>query len=247
MAREQMLGKYGIAIAVSIIVWVISFALSMLTSFGVDTRTPSGLLISYGISFVLNLILAVISAGTVYFFLNICRNKKESVSDIFWAFSHHPDKVILITLYLMLITLLTMVPFIASVCAYLFLGKQTIYILLMTFTLILAIIGMFYFMLSYSFVYFVFVDHYDESIFEILRQSRTLIRGHRLRFFYLILSFIGWLLLSTLSCGIGYLWVIPYLQVSEIMFYMDITGELDAPEVIEEPQSNQDIFDNLYR
>jgi uncharacterized membrane protein len=43
--------------------------------------------------------------------------------------------------------------------------------------------------------------------------------------FLLSLSFIGWALLCILTLGIGFLWLIPYINVSVAKFYQDIKGE----------------------
>ena len=36
------------------------------------------------------------------------------------------------------------------------------------------------------------------------------------------LSFIGWALLATLTAGIGYLWLMPYMTVSRAAFYRSL-------------------------
>lgn len=54
--------------------------------------------------------------------------------------------------------------------------------------------------------------------------------GNMGRFFYIELSFIGWALLGLLSCGIGMLWVTPYMMQVSVNFYRSLTGELDEVE-----------------
>ena len=49
--------------------------------------------------------------------------------------------------------------------------------------------------------------------------------GRRFDFFVLGLSFIGWAILASLTLGIGYLWLIPYMQVTEIKFYEDVCNK----------------------
>ena len=39
------------------------------------------------------------------------------------------------------------------------------------------------------------------------------------------LSFIGWGILSILSCGIGLLWLIPYMQAADAAFYEEVKAE----------------------
>lgn len=63
---------------------------------------------------------------------------------------------------------------------------------------------------------------YDEpnlSAKQVVEKSKTLMMGHRKEYFMLKLSFIGWEILAYLTLCIGYLWLIPYIQVSTICFY----------------------------
>ncbi|MFP4418460.1 MAG: DUF975 family protein, partial [Chitinispirillaceae bacterium] len=55
-----------------------------------------------------------------------------------------------------------------------------------------------------------------------LKRSKEMMYGHKMDFFMLVLSFIGWALLSALTLGIGFLWLTPYIQVSVALFYQDI-------------------------
>ena len=46
--------------------------------------------------------------------------------------------------------------------------------------------------------------------------------GNKLRLLYLRLSFLGFYLLAVLSCGIGLLWLMPYMQQTMVSFYLDV-------------------------
>lgn len=46
--------------------------------------------------------------------------------------------------------------------------------------------------------------------------------GRKGDLFCLDLSFIGWALLATLTAGIGYLWLMPYMTVSRAAFYRSL-------------------------
>ena len=49
----------------------------------------------------------------------------------------------------------------------------------------------------------------------------------------------GWILLGFLTFGIGFIWIVPYLQVSVACFYDELIGNKETkseePEKIEEP------------
>lgn len=57
---------------------------------------------------------------------------------------------------------------------------------------------------------------------ECLRESQNLMYGHKLDLFTLNLSFIGWIILSGLSFGIGFIWLTPYTEVSQAVFYQNL-------------------------
>lgn len=62
------------------------------------------------------------------------------------------------------------------------------------------------------------------GIREAVNMSKELMAGHKWRLFCLELSFIGWGILSALTCGIGDLWLQPYISAATAAFYVDRTG-----------------------
>ena len=48
------------------------------------------------------------------------------------------------------------------------------------------------------------------------------------------ISFIGWAILSTLTLGIGNLWLTPYMTTAEAAFYRELTGTWNGKTVLEE-------------
>lgn len=55
--------------------------------------------------------------------------------------------------------------------------------------------------------------------------SRELMQGHKWELFVLDLSFIGWAILSGLTLGIGFIWLIPYEQATKANFYRNLAGD----------------------
>ena len=85
---------------------------------------------------------------------------------------------------------------------------------------------------SYSMIYFILLDHPEYSHFEILRKSSDMMYGHRMELFVLSLRFIPWVILGIVTCGIGFLWVIPYITTSICEFYLQLKAKNeDVPEV----------------
>lgn len=62
------------------------------------------------------------------------------------------------------------------------------------------------------------------GIREAVNMSKELMAGNKWRLFCLHLSFIGWGILSALTCGIGDLWLNPYIYAANAAFYVDLTG-----------------------
>lgn len=52
-------------------------------------------------------------------------------------------------------------------------------------------------------------------------------KGHKKELFVLGLSFLGGGVLSTLTCGIGLLWLLSYIQVAFRIFYLSIAGKIE--------------------
>jgi len=85
---------------------------------------------------------------------------------------------------------------------------------------------------SYSLIYFIILDHPEYSHFEVLRKSSDMMYGHRMELFVLCLRFIPWLLLGIVTCGIGFLWVCPYMTTAFCEFYQQLKAKNeDVPEV----------------
>lgn len=78
--------------------------------------------------------------------------------------------------------------------------------------------------ISYGFVLADFVMAEDEhcTAMEALKRSWMLMKGQRWSYFCLGFSFIGWMLLSAFTFGIGGLFLTPYVQVSYASFYRDL-------------------------
>lgn len=72
--------------------------------------------------------------------------------------------------------------------------------------------------LSLMFVYYVYLD-YKLGIIGSIKKSFELTKGHRWDLFVLMLSFIGWIVLSIFTFGVLLIWVVPYLIASMILFY----------------------------
>jgi len=74
----------------------------------------------------------------------------------------------------------------------------------------------------YAMAFFIIADDADCGPLEAISRSKDMMKGNKWRFFCLNLRFVGWAILSSLFFGIGYLWLVPYMQTSFAKFYEDV-------------------------
>ena len=75
-------------------------------------------------------------------------------------------------------------------------------------------------------------DNLELSGKEIVEKSENIMYGHRWELFVLCFSFIGWILLSILTLGIGFLWLQPYMEVTLAKFYEHLYNSNNRENVI---------------
>lgn len=67
---------------------------------------------------------------------------------------------------------------------------------------------------SYSMCFYILADNPNIGIREALNESKRITQGYKMDLFILDLSFLGWGILSVLTLGIGFFWLVPYMQVT---------------------------------
>lgn len=88
--------------------------------------------------------------------------------------------------------------------------------------------------LSYSMAPFILADNPELTAREALSESIEIMYGHKFDLFVLLLSFLGWMLLSAITFGIAYIYVIPYMSATVTNFYNEIKRQRVEAEVIDE-------------
>jgi uncharacterized membrane protein len=149
--------------------------------------------------------------GFAKFILSISRNNESKIDQLFEGFND----------------------FNRAMVSYL-----TMFLFIFLWTLLLLIPGIIA-GLSYSMTFFILADDPNISASDALKKSKSLMDGRKMDLFLLSLSFIGWALLCILSLGIGFLWLIPYVNVSLAKFYQDIKGDEETYS------SNQGLIDDM--
>jgi len=76
--------------------------------------------------------------------------------------------------------------------------------------------------LAYSQTYYLLAEDKALGPLEAMRKSKEMMRGHKDRLFCLWLRFLGWGILCLLTCGIGFLFLVPYAATALARFYDDL-------------------------
>lgn len=130
--------------------------------------------------------------GVVYFSLRLARGKKVEFMQIFKGFKQRIERSFVTYLLVVLFTTL--------------------------WTLLLIVPGIVA-SLAYSQTFFILNDDKKIDALDAITKSKKMMHGYKWTFFCLNLRFIGWFILSILTFGIGFLWLIPYIRISYAGFY----------------------------
>ena len=147
------------------------------------------------ITFLTQLATAPLTVGIYWCLLCIVRTGKYTTHDIFKFFKY----CWLIVLLQILISIFTW-----------------LWMLLLIIPGIIAAI-------SYSMSFYIFAES-EEKPMECIRKSKALMKGYKADYFIFCLSFLGWFLLGAFTCGILYIWIIPYFQFATSVYYNELVN-----------------------
>ncbi len=82
--------------------------------------------------------------------------------------------------------------------------------------------------ISYSQTFFIMRENPGMAGNDARKLSMKMMEGHKMEYFLLGLSFIGWILLGFITCGIGLFWVIPYTITANGEFYQELKKEWEV-------------------
>ena len=137
--------------------------------------------------------------GGALFVISVFRKGETSVAEVFYGFERY--------------------------------GKATgLYLLMTLFTILwacLLIVPGYIAAIRYSMSFFILADHPEIGVMQAMNESKRLMRGNVGKFFCLYLSFIGWMILGSITI-IGDLFVMPYVYVTMVAFYDIANGSLRA-------------------
>ena len=192
MAKESLQGKYGDAIVITVLLFIISALIGGATAaFTTNMSEENAEIIESIVELILS---GLFTFGYLSFFLKISRNEDVEINEL-WSktsmFMTFIAAAILISLFTTLWTLLLIIPGIIAAYSY----QMTLYILL---------------------------DNPNMNVMDAIKESKRMMKGHKMDYFILQLSFIGWIILGIFTLGILYLWLVPYMNVTMCNFYNNL-------------------------
>ena len=232
-ARELLQGRFGVPMIAVLIFYFVPNLL--LLPFQLLYQTDQGPLQStllFAVSLIITLIASLLAVGMLHLHLSLARGGSCQISDILWAFSHAPLKFFWASIRIALIILSYGIPFFAVIALSTVLHSTSAlsslsYGIWMGFSILAYLILSLFLTMRYALVFFLLIDAPAAAVQDAFLESRRLMKGNIGRYFYLTMSFLGWNVLALLTCGIGYLWVYPYMLQTYTNFYLDVNGELD--------------------
>lgn len=96
---------------------------------------------------------------------------------------------------------------------------------------------------EYKFVPYILSEYPNIGTSEAILKSRNMTEGHKWNMFVLDLSFLGWILLGLLLCGIGDIFVNPYVETCYARLYNILKED---SEIDEENQYSKSISDGVF-
>ena len=235
MARGQLLGKYGTLIGTYLLHFLCIVPISWITTSLIGTNSIGSIIVYCIATFLVTLLGGFFLAGEAFIYLKVACGQIPVVSDLFHCFQGDQTKVLHIQSILAATSVLSSLPamivgsFMGRSLVSLMLGdpsadasNNAFLFLLYTVFYVAGTVVMVYVRLLLSQAYYLMLDFPEYSGPQLVQMSIRLMKGHKGRLFYIELSFFPLLMLSMFSCGIGILWLLPYMEATSANFYLDL-------------------------
>ncbi len=235
-ARDQMAGRYGNAILLSIcrglIVFSLSFAVSTTFSMIVTIRVLAGgsgdtslteYLLLTACTTLLSIFAGVFQTGIILFYLNSACNRPATIANLFYGFKYLFKKSLGISAVLVLLNTLCLLP--CDICIFLLRSGVGDTVTMAVLTIVFMIIGLCIYLplsLGLSQSYYLLLDFPQYSATELMKLSFRIMKGHKWELFCIQLSFLPLGFLCLLSFGIGALWLAPYMTMTHTLYFLDL-------------------------
>ena len=233
LARKSLDGYYALLAGALVLISFLSGIGGALSVMLFQGNSMFNLVMSQIFSLIISVVMSVFSAGVYYMFLNVSRGKKTSMQDVTYLFYHHPDRIIVVSLIVTVVQYLLKLPsmimnYRMDVSANLLEVLQQS--LLVSLVMFVGIVVAQLVTMPIAFGYYLLIDDVEMNATDALKKSMQMMKGNYGRYIYMQLSFLGLMILGVLTLYVGFIWIMPYMQMTEIEFYREILGELDESE-----------------
>ena len=233
LARKSLDGYYALLAGALVLISFLSGIGGALSVMLFQGNSMFNLVMSQIFSLIISVVMSVFSAGVYYMFLNVSRGKKTSMQDVTYLFYHHPDRIIVVSLIVTVVQYLLMLPsmimnYRMDVSANLLEVLQQS--LLVSLVMFVGIVVAQLVTMPIAFGYYLLIDDVEMNATDALKKSMQMMKGNYGRYIYMQLSFLGLMILGVLTLYVGFIWIMPYMHMTEIEFYREILGELDESE-----------------
>ncbi len=232
-ARDCLGGKYGAAILVTFLAWLIPGAVNLLADImfspfmpsaarlGSPAAMVSSYLFKFTLSLVLSIVLGLFNVGIALFFLKISCGQAYDVKDLFYGFQNDVKKGLTLSGVIAIVNAVCLAPY-QYMLNYYLLTRQEAWLYYAAIAMVIGYCISIPVSLNLALVYYLMLDFPEKSATELLQLSIRLMRGHKRRLFYIQLSFIPLQFLSICSFYVGFLWLTPYIYATEVCFFLDV-------------------------
>lgn len=234
ISRGQLTGHWGLAIGASLLsALIVSAALTPFFFLMVASRNGAVQSVAYVLAvLILGMVSVVMQCGILKMHLAFSRRANADLKMMFGEFTRRPERYVLAYLMVLGISVPCMLP--GGICAIVAAEGGTVLAGVISLLLYLAgLIVLMAVVLRYSLVFLLLADDSQMNAVEAFRESARRMEGNKGRLFYIYLSFLGWGVLGMLSCGIGMLWIIPYMNQVTVNFYHDVSAEPEQDEMFD--------------
>ena len=212
-ARDSLRGKWLDAVIFSLLISLILGALSALG--GGDLEAGDMLPVNYFYSILEILVIGAFSFGSHRYFLQLAKNKLVRYGMMFDGFNYYFKTLWLTLLKALKIMLWGMT---AGIPALIFVSVPNGEFMWLFLTLIPITLAT----IRYSQAWYVLADNPSLSANEALKASCKLMRGHWWEYVCLQLSFVPWMLVSIVTFGLGFAWLVPYMSTTSAHYYLQL-------------------------
>ena len=219
-ARERLLGHWSEHTSYSILLLLLEILCGMLGSMFTQNTLMSAVF-ALGISSILQLLMGLFYAGAKLHFLKSFRGQPSPLGDIVV-----PDRFLITGFVYLLTAILLSVP--VMLAGYLFpAGGAGLPVFTIACSIACTLIYLF-FRARWALSTFLLLEDPNLGAIASLRISAAMMKGHTAGFVKMILSFIGYGLLSICSFGLGFIWTFPYVLLSISIFYESVRSTTDS-------------------